>query len=143
MALDALVGETSFETVGTNLGNGMEAGLVRTLNIMAYTGGAAMLGYLVGDLAPQAVDYAVNHLGAALQADGLARNVGAVLEAVSIPRGFGVPDALSVPEQVIFGHDYARNIPMAYLAAAPVVAKYVGEHIIAPLVRPLVDVVRR
>lgn len=134
MAIDTLVENNGMGDVSENLARGVSSGLVNTANLAAYTIGAGLLGYLVGDQLPEVLNYLRT-------AVGVPETLGTL--SLQVPRGFGVPDALAVPEQLIFGHAYARELSMGYLAAAPVVTKYVGEHIIAPLVKPLVDVVRR
>ncbi len=133
MAMAGLVEEKGLEGVVENSVNGFGTGLADVANLMVYAGGAALAGYFIGDLLPEAFNYLRSTLGAPEAVIGIS---------INIPRGFGIPSALAVPEQLIFGHDYAKGISMAYLAAAPVVAKYVGEKIVAPLVKPLVDVVR-
>ncbi len=134
--LDVLVSERGLEQVGYSLGDGVGSGLGRAANLMVYTGAAALCGYLIGDLMPDVINYAISGIGNALG------DSGAGIRAIQIPHGFGVQEALAVPEQVLLGHDYARNIPMAYLVAAPMAAKYLGEQVFGPLVRPVVDAVR-
>lgn len=134
MATMQLIEKKGLEGVLGNAGNGAASGTMTTLNLMAYTAAAGLAGYVLGDLAPEAINYVRSSAGVPETVLGIS---------TILPRGFGIPNALAVPEQILLGHDYAREIGMGYLAAAPVVAKYFGEHIVAPVIKPFVELVRR